>query len=96
MRHDPRDNLEDFYSSVVNRSDVVKRKYVIQRYNLGLSQSTETVMNSGKTVYAQTQMTPNDMVTIKSILMLPEPVVRFSTIDMPNANIMEKATLHQN
>ena len=90
------DNLEDFYSSVVNRSEVVKRKYVIQRYNLGLSQSTETVMNSGKTVYAQKQMTPNDMITTKSILMLPAPVVRFSTIDMPNTNIMEKTTLHQN
>ena len=32
------DNLDDLYSSVVNESNLKKRKFVIQTYNLGLSQ----------------------------------------------------------
>ena len=73
-----------------------KQQYVIQRYNLGLSKLDEQVMKSGKIIYAKADMTPNDEISIKSMIMMPEPVVRFSTIGLPNTNILEKSTLHQN
>jgi hypothetical protein len=90
------DNLEDFYSSIYTKSGVVKRKFVIQRYNLGLSKLDEVVLNTGKPIYVRVQITPNDKMDIKSLLMMPEPVIRYSAINLPSTNILEKATLHQN
>ena len=90
------DNLEDFYSSIYTKSGIVKRKFVIQRYNLGLSKLDEVVLNTGKPIYVRVQMTPNDKMDIKSLLMMPEPIIRYSAINLPTTNILEKATLHQN
>ena len=41
-------------------------------------------------------MTPNDKITVKSILILPEPVMKFSMIDLPGTNIMTRVNLHHN
>jgi hypothetical protein len=90
------DNLGDFYSSVYTRSGVIKRKFVIQRYNLGLSKLDQVILNTGKPNYVRVQMTPNDKMDIKSMLIMPEPIIRYSSINLPTTNILEKATLHQN
>jgi len=90
------DNLENFYSNIYNSAGVVRQQYVIQRYNLGETHMKESLLKSGKTIYTRSQMTPNDKMCLKSILMLPYPVVRFSKIDLPTTNILDKATLHQN
>ena len=90
------DNLEDFYSTVYSKSGLTKRQFVIERYNLGVSRLKEHTMKSGKTIYMRSDMTPNDKISIKSLLMLPESVAKFSTIDLPSTNIMEKSTLHHN
>ena len=90
------DNLEDFYSSVYTKSGIVKRKFVIQRYNLGLSKLDEVILNTGKPIYIRAQLTPNDKMDIKSLLLMPEPIMRYSAINLPTTNILEKATLHQN
>lgn len=97
------DNLEDFYSTVAGvegtgknqKVYVTKQQYVIQRYNLGLSRLEENIMKSGKTVYLRNGMTPNDDITIKSILMMPMPVIQWSVIDMPTTSILQRAELHQ-
>ena len=41
-------------------------------------------------------MTPNDQMTVKSLITLPESVIRFSSIELPSTSILDKATLHQN
>lgn len=90
------DNLEDFKSSVVSNSEVVKRKYLIQRYNLGSNYMEEKIMKSGKTIFIRSQLAPSDTMNIKSLIMLPEPVVKFSAIDLPNTSLLEKSALHHN
>ena len=90
------DNLEDFYSSVYTSSGIKKKQYVVQKYNLGLSYLEEQVMKTGKSVYIRSPLTNNDNISVKSILMMPYPVVNFSKIELPNTNILQKATLHQN
>ena len=89
-------NLEEFYSTVYKSHDVTRKQYVIQRYSLGLSKLDEQQLKTGKSIYVRKPMTPNDEMTIKSIMMLPEPIVRFSSIELPATNMLEKATLHQN
>jgi hypothetical protein len=90
------DNLEDFYSTVYSDSHVTKRQYVVKRYNLGSTQMKEQLMKSGKIVYTRSAMTPSDTMSIKSVIMLPEPVAKFSTIDLPSTNIMDRVALHHN
>lgn len=90
------DNLGDYYSSVYSESGIKSQQYVVRRYNLGSSKLGESVMKTGKSVFIRTPMTNNDTMTLKSILMLPESVVRHSAIDGQSSSILEKANLHTN
>ena len=90
------DNLGDFASSVYSTSGLAKRRFVVQRYNLGMSRMEEVLMKSGKKIYTRTNMTPNDEICLKSLIMLPTPAVRFSRIHLPGTSIIDKAELHQN
>jgi hypothetical protein len=89
-------NLGDFLSTVYKKSKIDQRKYVIQRYNLGLMKKDSQLLRSGKTVYIRNHLTPNDNITIKSFMMLPEPVMRFSQIELPGTNIATRVSHHQN
>jgi len=93
-------NLGDFYSTVSktekNTRFMSQTKYVIQRYNLGLKKKELKVMKSGRTVYFNNNMTPNDTMTIKSLIMLPEPVMKFSQIELPGTNILKRVNIHEN
>lgn len=90
------DNLDDFYSTVIKKDNVSKRKFVIQKYNLGLNKMEQRILKSGKKTYTSIPMTPNDTISIKSLIMLPASVMRYSKIYLPGTNILEKTTLHQN
>jgi len=93
-------NLGNFYSTVSktekNTKFMSQTKYVIQRYNLGLKKKELKVMKSGRTVYFNNNMTPNDNMTIKSLIMLPEPVMKFSQIELPGTNILKRVNIHEN
>ena len=95
-------NLDDFYSTS-NKTNkraeldtLVKQRFVIQRYNLGMNIKSKTILRSGKIVYVNKPMTPNDKISINSLLILPEPVVKFSHIDLPGTNLITKSNLHMN
>ena len=103
------DNLGNFYSDVakinvrppsrqnkkkITEEVIQKQRFVIQRYNLGLSKMSEKSLKTGKKIYIRNEMTPNDKMTLKSLIMLPSPVMRFSRIELPMTNIMERANLH--
>jgi hypothetical protein len=90
------DNLENFYSNIYAKSGIIRQQYVIQRYNLGSSYLKESLLKSGKTIYTRKQMTPNDSMCLKSIIMLPQPIVQFSKIGLSKTSILNKASMHQN
>ncbi len=92
------DNLGEFKSSVHNAKNNDPRavKYVIQRYNLGLSKINKTLTQSGKAIYMRENMTDNDNLCLKSLLMMPSEVVQFSKVDLPGTNILERSQLHTN
>ena len=93
-------NLGNFYSTVSKTEKktkfMSKTKYVIQRYNLGLKKKELKVMKSGRTVYLNSNMTPNDKMTVKSLIMLPEPVMKFSQVELPGSNILKRVNIHEN
>ena len=93
------DNLENFYSSVVkvngNKSKLVQKRFVIQRYNMGLQKQDSLLMKSGKTIFIRNNMTPNDEINIKSLIMMPRECVEFSKIDLPSTSILKKSQYSQ-
>lgn len=90
------DNLNDFYSTVYADSGLKRTQFVIQRYNLGTSKLQEQIMKSGKKVFVRDNMTPNDDMCVKSFLMLPTSVVKFSEINLPTTSMMTRSSLHDN
>ena len=49
----------------------------------------------GKKKHTRTILTHNEKIQIKSIMFLPEQIVRFSKIDLPNTNILQRSTYSQ-
>ena len=90
------DNLGDLYSTIVANDSESTRKFVIQRYCLGLDRLEATNLKGSKMVAHRVKLTPNDNIKIKSVLTLPEPTVRFSQINLPGSSLLVKANLNLN
>ena len=92
------DNLDDYYSYTYldGIQQVAKRRFVIQKYNLGLSKLGEHMMKSGKRIFIREPMTQNDEISIKSVVLLPNQAFEFSRVDLPSTNIMNKTHLSHN
>ena len=93
------DNLDDLYSSVVHREEVKRRRFVIQKYNLGLSKvklqhTNSAAAESGtgttailKRTTVMTNLTPHDRMNIVGFMTFPEPVMNYSRITLPSITI---------
>ena len=88
------DNLGELYSTVVSRSELTNRKFVIQRYNLGQEKLQAINLKGPKTIAHRVKLTENDPISINSIITLPEPTVRFSQVNLPGINLLVKANLN--
>jgi RNase H-fold protein (predicted Holliday junction resolvase) len=88
------DNLGDLYSTVVANDSEATRKFVLQRYCLGLDRLDATNLKGSKMIAHRVKLTPNDTIKIKSVLTLPEPTVRFSQINLPGSNLLVKSNLN--
>ena len=89
------DNLEDMYSSVFTNNNVTTRRFVIQKYNMGLTKLDTLDNTSSRMVTTRVKMTNPDTMSIKSFITLPEPTIRFSKINLPGTNMLERANLNQ-
>lgn len=90
------DNLGELYSTVVSRSKQTNRKFVIQRYNLGQETLQAVNLKGQKMIAHRVKLTQNDLISINSIITLPEPTVRFSRINLPGTNLLVKSNLNFN
>jgi hypothetical protein len=88
------DNLTDFYSSIVQNDVIKTRKYVVQKYNLGLDHLHATQFTGSKMISQTVKLTDPDILAISSMVTLPEPAVRFSRINLPGTNILDRANLN--
>jgi hypothetical protein len=95
------DNLDDFYSSVVNGEEVKRRRFVIQKYNLGLTKVRPSAAASAaidtavlKRTTELANLTPNDRMNIAGFMTFPEPVIYYSRIALPSINILDKSDLN--
>uniref|UniRef100_A0A6C0BA64 Uncharacterized protein n=1 Tax=viral metagenome TaxID=1070528 RepID=A0A6C0BA64_9ZZZZ len=88
------DNLTGFESSVINQDMITTKKFVIQKYNLGLKRLETDQMTGSKMITHLVDLTKPDILAISSITMLSEPVIRYSRIGLPCTNILDKSNLN--
>jgi hypothetical protein len=88
------DNLEEMYSSIFNSNSIRNRRFVIQKYNTSLTKLDTVDSTGAKLITIRTNISNNDEMSIKSFLTLPEPIMRFSKINLPGTNILDKANLN--
>ena len=88
------DNLEDFYSSVFNNNNIRLRRFVIEKYNLGLTKLDTTETTSSRLKTQRVKITKPDTMSITSFLFLPEETIRFSKVNLPGTDILSKANLN--
>ena len=89
------DNLGNLYSNVVANTELNRRKFVIQQYNLGTERLKAITLKGAKTNACRIKMTSNDRIAIKSVVTLPEPTVQFSHVNLPGSNLLLKSNLNQ-
>jgi len=88
-------NLEEMYSSVFSNNRIRSRRFVIQKYNMGLTKLDTIDNTSSRLVSVKVNMTNPDTLSIKSFITLPEPTIRFSKINLPGTTLLDKANLNQ-
>jgi hypothetical protein len=89
------DNLENMYSSVFSNNMIRNRRFVITKYNLADTKLDITDSTSDRMTTVRVPITRNDIMSIKSILTLPEPTIRFSKINLPGTDILTRAKLNE-
>ena len=89
------DNLGELTSSVVAGEKLKTRRFVMQRYNLGMSQLHATNISEKRMTAEVVPMTPADTLTLKSFIMLPESTVAYSRINLHTISVMDKSRLNQ-
>jgi len=88
------DNLNDLYSSIVTNNTVKTRRFVIQKYNLGLNKLIAKDLNGSRMISQKIKLTEPDTISIKSFVTLPEPTIRFSRISLPGTSILDRSNLN--
>ena len=89
------DNLTEMYSSIFSSNAVRSRRFVISKYNLANSK-LDTIDSTGAVLITiRSNISTNDVMDIKSFVTLPEPVIRFSRINLPGTNILDKTNLNR-
>jgi len=93
------DNLNDFYSSASRvfegRVYYSKFRFLVERYNTAITKPHSIEKKAGKQIYIRKPLMKGDEIDVKSFLMLPVPIMKFSHIDLPGTNILEKSQLSQ-
>ena len=84
------DNLDDFYSTVSKTGALLKRRFVTQKYSLGL----DKLEDRNETV-VRTQLTNPDTIAIKSFMTLPMQVTQYSKVDLPGTALIDRIPYHQ-
>ena len=88
------DNLGDMYSSISSNSRIYSTRFVLQKYNTGLTKLDAVNLKGSNMISRRVNLTNNDIMSIHSVLTLPEPTVRFSQINLPTSNILVKSNLN--
>ena len=90
------DNLEDFRSSVVAKDNLSVKRYFMTKYNLGFDKLTTIIESGSKPYNKRVIATKGNEVYLKSMVFLPEEIVRHSRVGLPGTSILLSSALNSN
>ena len=90
------DNFNRFESTIIKNNQLAKRKYVIQRYNLGATIMNQEITKTGRKVFIRKNITQNDSMALKSLITFPQSIMNYSKTELPSTNIMDRTFLAMN
>ena len=88
-------NLEEYKSSSINNNRLSQKRFYLQTHLTG-NMMLETEKKNNIVSIRKKQITPNDDISIKSIMTLQEPTIKFSRINLPTTNIATRSNLNNN
>ena len=89
------DNLDDFYSTMVEKNNLVRERFVIDRYNLGLKRLFNSDIRNKASTNDIIPLTNNNKLALKGFMLLPLPFLNYSRINLPNTTILDKVQIHE-
>lgn len=91
------DDYESSFFSISAKSNETldKIKYSFQKLGVGMTRLITENIDGAKTTRRQA-FTENEKMHIQSLLIMPEPVIKFSHITLPSTDIYTKVNFHQN
>jgi hypothetical protein len=84
-------NTNNFETTVYENSKL----FYMDTYNVGLTKLAPISITGNKYIAERVELTGPDILSLTSILTLPEPVIKFSHINLPGTNLLDKANLNQ-
>ena len=87
------DMLEDFYSSVSKNEEIKRKRFLIQRYNLGENTIEAERVKGGQVVIKVKHLTHPDVAVMKSFITMPKSAVNYSRVTLPSTNIMTRSNI---
>ena len=88
------DNTNDLYSNVFSKNRLLSKRFLLQKYNTGLQQLESTDLSKSQMNAFRTKLTSPDVLALHSFIMLPEPIIRYSRIQLPGTSILERSVLN--
>ena len=96
------DNLEDFYATMLEdakilpkkEEHIVRERFVIDRYNLGLNKLHNPDIKNKQSRAHIEELTQSDKLSLKGFLTLEAPYLQYSKINLPMTSIYEKSKLN--
>ena len=84
--------LDSRYNKLKHKID--KKRFLTQNYITGTTGLEMIKVRGDNPLIKRKNLTPNDEISIKSLITLQEPTVRFSRINLYSTNILDKANLN--
>ena len=89
-------NLNNMYSSTFSGDFIKPTRFFITKYNQGLEHLISSRLTGSKMYGKRAPLTESDVMSIRSIMTLPEPTIQFSRVNLPGSTIIDKSNLSAN
>lgn len=94
------DNLDNLSTYAVKNvgpmAKTASKRFFLEKYNTGLTKLDATNFTGSQMTSERTKLTNPDIMSIKSFVTLPEPMIRYSRILLPGTSLIDKANLNLN
>lgn len=84
-------DMEDLYTTTISNNNLNNYRFFVSKLNTGLKHLVTESSSGSKLIARYENLTPNDTLSLKSIITLPEPIIKFSNINLPNTNLLDKS-----